>query len=106
MKPLELNELEFNRLLESGEAFLVDYWAPWCVYCRRIAPAYEKLAEQYEGKLKIAKVNIDENPKLADRERIEVIPTLVLYHKGQAVDSMVAPESKAAIDAFIGKVQQ
>ena len=57
MKPLELNKLEFNRLLESGEAFLVDYWAPWCVYCRRIAPAYEKLAEQYEGKLKFTKVS-------------------------------------------------
>lgn len=101
MKPLELNELEFNRLLESGEAFLVDYWAPWCVYCRRIAPAYEKLAEQYEGKLKIAKVNIDENPKLADRERIEVIPTLVLYSGGKAQGFIVAPDSKAAMEEFI-----
>ena len=101
MKPLELNELEFNRLLESGEAFLVDYWAPWCVYCRRIAPAYEKLAEQYEGKLKIAKVNIDENPNLADRERIEVIPTLVLYSGGKAQGFIVAPDSKAAMEEFI-----
>ena len=101
MKPLELNELEFNRLLESGEAFLVDYWAPWCVYCRRIAPAYEKLAEQYEGKLKIAKINIDENPQLADREHIEVIPTLVLYNGGKAQGFIVAPESKAAMEEFI-----
>lgn len=101
MKLLELNELEFNRLLESGEAFLVDYWAPWCVYCRRIAPAYEKLAEQYEGKLKIAKVNIDENPRLADRERIEVIPTLVLYSGGKAQGFIVAPDSKAAMEEFI-----
>ena len=102
MKPLELNELEFDRLLESGEAFLVDYWAPWCVYCRRIAPAYEKLAEQYEGKLKLAKVNIDENPGLANRENIEVIPTLVLYKNGQAQGFVVAPDSKAAIEQFIG----
>ena len=102
MKPLELNELEFNRLLESGEAFLVDYWAPWCVYCRRIAPAYEKLAEQYEGKLKLAKVNIDENPQLANQENIEVIPTLVLYKNGQAQGFVVAPESKASIEQFIG----
>ena len=101
MKPLELNELEFNRLLESGEAFLVDYWAPWCVYCRRIAPAYEKLAEQYEGKLKLAKVNIDENPQLANQENIEVIPTLVLYKNGQAQGFVVAPESKASIEQFI-----
>ena len=101
MKALELNELEFNRLMESGEAVLVDYWAPWCVYCRRIAPAYEKLAEQYQGKLKIAKVNIDENPQLADRENIEVIPTLVLYRDGKAQGFIVAPDSKAAIEEFI-----
>ena len=102
MKPLELNELEFDRLLESGEAFLVDYWAPWCVYCRRIAPAYEKIAEQYAGKLTVAKINIDENPKLADREQIEVIPTLVLYKGGKAQGFIVAPDSKAAIEEFIG----
>ena len=101
MKPLELNELEFNRLLESGEAILVDYWAPWCVYCRRIAPAYEKIAEQFAGKLTVAKINIDENPKLADREQIEVIPTLVLYQKGSAQGFVVAPDSKAAIEEFI-----
>ena len=101
MKSLELNELEFNRLLESGEAILVDYWAPWCVYCRRIAPAYEKIAEQFAGKLTVAKVNIDENPKLADREQIEVIPTLVLYKNGSAQGFVVAPDSKAAIEEFI-----
>ena len=101
MKPLELNELEFNRLLQSGEAFLVDYWAPWCVYCRRIAPAYEKIAEQFAGKLTVAKVNIDENPQLADRENIEVIPTLVIYKDGAAQGFIVAPDSKATIEAFI-----
>ena len=101
MKPLELNELEFNRLVASGEAVLVDYWAPWCVYCRRIAPAYEKIAEQYAGRLQVAKVNIDENPKLADRERIEVIPTLVLYKNGSAQGFIVAPESKAAMEEFV-----
>ena len=101
MKALELNELEFNRLMESGEAVLVDYWAPWCVYCRRIAPAYEKIAEQYESKLKVAKINIDENPQLADRQQIEVIPTLVLYKDGKAQGFIVAPESKAAIEEFV-----
>ena len=97
---LELNEAEFNRLLDSGEAFLVDYWAPWCVYCRRIAPAYQQLAEQYAEKLKIAKVNIDENPGLANRQNIEVIPTLVLYKGGQPKGFIVAPESKAAMEQF------
>ena len=101
MKPLELNELEFSRMLESGEAFLVDYWAPWCVYCRRIAPVYDKLAEQYQGKVTLAKVNIDENPNLANSQNIEVIPTLVLYKDGAAQDFIVAPDSKAAIENFV-----
>ena len=106
MKPLELNELEFERLLQSGAAFLADYWAPWCVYCRRIAPVYEQLADAYQDKLQLTKVNIDENPRLADRENIEVIPTLVLYKDGRAQGSVVAPESKAAIEAWLRELLQ
>ena len=101
MKPLELNETEFNRMLESGETFLVDYWAPWCVHCRRIVPACESIAAQYQGKLTVAKVNIDENPQLANRENIQIIPTLVLYQNGQAQGLVVAPDSKSSIEQFI-----
>ena len=81
----------------------MDFWAPWCVYCRRIAPAYEKIAQQYADRLLVAKVNIDDVPDLARQERIEVIPTLVLYHKGEALGSIVAPESKARIDEFLAE---
>lgn len=80
---------------------LVEYWAPWCVYCRRIAPAMGKVAEQYADTLAVGQINIDDEPQLAAREQIEVIPTLVLYQNGQALGSIVAPESKAAIDQFI-----
>ena len=79
---------------------LVEFWTPWCVYCRRIAPALEKLARQQEN-LVIGQVNIDEEPLLANREHIEVIPTFVLYENGQALGSIVAPESKARIEEFI-----
>ena len=82
---------------------LIDYWAPWCVYCRRIAPAYEKIAQQYGDRLVVAKINIDEEPVIAHQEKIEVIPTLVLYEGGQAVASIVAPESKAKIEEFINE---
>lgn len=92
---------EFNSLLESGKPFIVDFWAPWCGYCRRIAQAYEMVARDWEDKIVVAKVNIDEEPVLADREKIEVIPTLVLYREGKALASIVAPQSKAAIDDFI-----
>jgi thioredoxin len=80
----------------------VDFWAPWCGYCRRIGPAYDKLAQQREDVL-LAKVNIDEEAQLAELEKIEVIPTLVLYRKGEALGSIVAPQSKAAIEAFLAE---
>lgn len=104
MTVMELDQNRFNELVNHGEKpVLVDFWAPWCVYCRRIAPAYEKIAQQYADRLVVAKVNIDENPDLARQERIEVIPTLVLYHKGEALGSIVAPESKARIDEFLAE---
>lgn len=103
MAAVNLNEMKFNELLHGEKPLLVDFWAPWCGYCRRIGPAYEKIAEQYAQKLIVAKVNIDEVPALADREQIEVIPTLVLYRDGNALDSIVAPDSKSAIEAFIHK---
>ena len=90
-----------DALARSEKPVLVDFWAPWCTYCRRIAPAFDKIAQQYADSLIVGKVNIDEEPALAQQEQIEVIPTLVLYRGGQAVASIVAPESKAMIDQFL-----
>ena len=101
MAAMNINKEQFDKAMESGKAILVDFWAPWCSYCRRIGPAYDKVAAQYAEHLEVVKVNIDEEPLLANQERIEVIPTLVLYQGGKALGSIVAPESKAAIDAFI-----
>ena len=101
MSAVDINKEMFENMVSGDKPVLVDYWAPWCTYCRRIAPAYEKIAEQYADEISVVKVNIDEEAQLAGAERIEVIPTLVLYRKGEAIGSVVAPESKAAIDAFI-----
>ena len=103
MAAINIDLKKFEELLQADKPLLVDYWAPWCGYCRRIAPAYEIVAKEWEDELAVAKINIDEEPELAQEQAIEVIPTLVLYRNGKAVDSIVAPESKAMIDEFIRK---
>lgn len=94
-------ELFQKKAVEGSQPVLVEFWAPWCVYCRRIAPALSKVAVEYADSLSIGQVNIDDEPALAERERIEVIPTLVLYQNGEVLGSIVAPESKARIEEFI-----
>lgn len=101
MNAIELSANNFYETIQGKTPVVVDFWAPWCVYCRRIAPAYEKIAQQYEGEVIVAKLNIDDAPEIANREHIEVIPTLVLYREGKAQGFVVAPESKAKIEEFI-----
>ncbi len=104
MKNLDMNlELYEKSVNESEKPVLVEFWAPWCVYCRRIAPAYDKIAEQYEEKLVVGKINVDDVPEVAQKEKIEAIPALLLYKGGEVVDSIVAPDSKAKIEEFIEK---
>ena len=106
MAAMNMNEKMFHEMIRGDKPVLVDFWAPWCGYCRRIAPAYDKLAQQMEDDLVVAKLNIDEVPLIAHQEAIEVIPTLVLYKNGQALGSIVAPESKARIEQFIEETIQ
>ena len=101
MAAVNINKEQFQQMIQGDKPVLVDFWAPWCGYCRRIGPAYEKVAEEYGDRLEVVKINIDEEGQLAEAAQVEVIPTLILYRDGKAVDSIVNPGSKAAIDQFI-----
>ena len=100
---IHMNQELFQQALQGEKSVLVEFWAPWCVYCRRIEPAMTKLAEQFRDDLVIGQVNIDDEPLLSHQEQIEVIPTLVVYRGGFDLGSIVAPESKARIDAFLNE---
>jgi thioredoxin 1 len=104
-KPIELNESNFESTIKNG-VVLVDFWAPWCGPCRMIAPVMEELAEDYEGKATIAKVNTDENPNIAVQFGIRSIPTILFFKDGELVDQMVGAAGKGVfaekLDALLG----
>ena len=94
-------EIFEEQILKADQPVLVDFWAPWCTYCRRIAPAFDKIAEQQEDKLVFAKVNVDEAPEIAEKYGIDTIPTLLLFKNGEVAGTIFAPDSKATIYTFI-----
>ena len=100
---VNINKDLYKEIIVEKKNAVIEYWAPWCTYCRRIGPAYDKVAAEYGEKLVLAKANLDEVPEIASLNDIEVIPTFVFYKDGQAVDQIVAPESKAKIEEFINK---
>ena len=104
MAVMNMDKALFDKLVrEEKKLALVEYSAPWCVYCRRINPAFQKLAEQYADRIVMAQVNIDNDEELAKEYQIELVPTLVVYKDGAPVDNIVAPESKAKIEELILK---
>ena len=96
-----MNEKLYHEALAGETPVLVEVLAPWCVYCRRIGPALQRVAQQNRDSRVVGQVNFDDHPELARSEQIEVVPTLVLYHRGEARGSIVAPESRARIEEFL-----
>ena len=98
-KPVVITDQSFDRdvMQERGRPVLVDAWAPWCGPCRMIAPAIDQLAAESQGRYRITKLNVDENPMTASRYQIASIPTLLIFRDGQLVDRLIGLQSKPAI---------
>jgi thioredoxin 1 len=94
-KVLQLTNANFEaEVLQSSEAVLVDFWASWCPPCRMIAPAIEALAEDFAGRAKVAKLDVDASPDLAERYGVQSIPTLLVFKGGQVVDQRIGAVPK------------
>lgn len=100
----EFTDQNFKAELESGKAMVVDFWAPWCGPCRMVTPIIEELAAEYEGKVLVGKMNVDENSDIPAEYSVRNIPTILFIKGGQVVERKVGAQSKAAFVETIEKL--
>lgn len=100
----EVNDQNFQaEVLDAKTPVLVDFWAPWCGPCRLIAPVVEELAKEYDGKLKVVKLNTDDNPQTGTNYHISGIPSLLLFKEGQVADQLVGAVPKNRIQDMVSQ---
>ena len=93
---LHLTDAAFNEeVLQSDQPVLVDFWAPWCGPCKALGPTIDELAEDQEGRAKVGKLNVDENPETSRQYAVSSIPTVLLFHRGEVVERFVGIRPKA-----------
>ncbi|MDZ7641790.1 MAG: thioredoxin [Desulfurivibrio sp.] len=103
-KVAQVSDADFDtQVLQSAEPILVDFWAPWCGPCKALGPVIEELAEEYAGKAKVVKMNVDDNPSTPGKYSIRAIPTLILFKGGEVVDQITGAVGKPQLTALIDK---
>jgi thioredoxin 1 len=101
---LEVSDSSFDaEVLKSDLPVLVDFWAPWCGPCRMVAPVIDKLSQEFEGKAKFVKLNVDDNPEIAQKYNITGIPALYLFKGGDNVDKVIGAAQKPVLENLISK---
>lgn len=102
-QPLTLTAANFDaEVLQSETPVLVDYWAEWCGPCRQLAPVIDQIAREHHGALKVAKVNVDDEPQLAQRAGVQGIPFVILYRDGTPAAHATGAQSKAGLERTLG----
>ena len=100
-KPIELNDQNFEEIINTDKPVLVDFWAEWCGPCKMIAPIVEELAADYDGKAIIGKLDVDTNPEVSAKFGIRSIPTLLVFKGGQVVDKQIGAVPKTVLSGKI-----
>lgn len=100
----DITKENINEVLQNELPVIIDFWAPWCGYCKRLMPAMNALEGEYDGKVLLTKLNIDDFEEISDEFEVDTIPTLIAFKNGVEVKRVVNPESKSAVEDFIDEL--
>ena len=102
MNIIDITNENFDSAVRTADKpFIIDFWAPWCVYCRKLSPVLDRVASAMSDKINVGKVNIDEQPELASKFEVNFVPTLCIFKNGEVASATISPQSQTALEDWI-----